>query len=84
MKTFRDDYRPPATLQDANLAADGKDRTNDFPIKVSEPDERDTYMDLKTSLISDNKSGATPYGLATLSDKDMRWYVLTYQAKNEY
>lgn len=86
---LRDRYRAGVFTENNNLYPEGGAPSNKFPVQLTSPDPRDEKIALKRQLIGNKTSGATPFGMATLTDEDMNWLeskrkMKSYLALNEF
>jgi len=82
---LREKYRP-ADFTGNDEEPPGVAHRNEFPAKLTKYNPYDETAALKVGLIkkADSKNGATPFGVATLSDKDLQWLEQKRQAKQYY
>lgn len=90
---LRDKYRPAAFTEVDNFYPGSQAPSNKFPVKLTSPDPRDEKIALKRQLIGASangvKTGATPFGMATLTDEDLNWLeskrkMRTYLGLNQF
>ena len=56
------------------------EKRNRFPVKLIKPHPYDNAADIKKSLVKP-ETGATPFGLATITDQDVEWLDSKRQAQ---
>jgi hypothetical protein len=71
---MQDQWQPPSQLEsdNADVNANGQRRSNEFPVRTAQASPYDTRMEIKRQLIGSSDTGATPYGIATITEQDYK------------
>lgn len=69
--------------QTAKAQGDQAGMQRNFPLKLMKPDYNDDMMELKKDLVGGRATGATPLGVATLGQEEMR-YLMDKQKRKQY
>lgn len=79
---LNDRYRPGVVTTNDAFYPDGAAPSSQFPIKLTHRDPHDEKIALKASLIGKHSNGATPFGMATMTDEDLAWIERKRQMQN--
>jgi hypothetical protein len=79
---LHDRYRPGVVTQSDSLYPDSRAPSAQFPAKLTAKDPHDERIALKASLIGNRQTGATPFGMATMTDEDLAWIERKRQMQN--